>query len=171
VRVIATDHLTLEPQSAAHADEMYVVVGDPAIYAYENEPPPSLAWLRSRYARLETRRSADGRERWLNWVIRLPAGELVGYVQATVFADARAAIAYEISSAYWGRGLARRAVEAMIGELAGRYDVRSLFAVHKRENLRSAHLLGRLGFSLAPPEQYAPHGVGPDEVLMHRVVG
>ena len=168
MRVIETDHLRLEPQTAAHADEMYVVLGDPAIYTYENEPPPSLAWLRSRYATLETRLSADGRERWLNWVIRLPAGELVGYVQATVFADARAAIAYEVSSAYWGRGLARRAVEAMMGELAGHYDVRSLFAVHKRENLGSAHLLGRLGFSLASPEQHVAHGVEPDEVLMYR---
>jgi hypothetical protein len=52
VRVIDTDHLTLEPQTAAHADAMYVVLGHPAIYACENEPPPSPAWLRSRYARL-----------------------------------------------------------------------------------------------------------------------
>lgn len=43
-----------------------------------------------------------------------------------------------------------------------------MVALHKRENLRSAHLLGRLGFSLASPEQRVTRGVEPDEVLMHR---
>jgi hypothetical protein len=45
--------------------------------------------------RLESRRSADGQEQWLNCVIRLPTSELIGYVQATVDANGRAAIAYE----------------------------------------------------------------------------
>src|SRR5512135_3215864 len=114
MRAIVGDGLTLEPQTAAHAEQMFVVLSDPAIYEYENEAPPSLDWLRERFARLETRRSADGSEQWLNWVIRLPTSELAGYVQATVRANGRAAIAYELSSAFWGRGLARRAVQAML---------------------------------------------------------
>ena len=59
-------------------------------------------------------RSADGAEQWLNWVIRLPTSELIGYVQATVHPNGCAAIAYELSSAHWGRGLARQAVEAAL---------------------------------------------------------
>src|SRR6266508_2704621 len=110
MRAIVADGLTLEPQTAAHAEEMFVVLSDPAIYEYENQPPPSCEWLRERFARLESRRSADGSEQWLNWVIRLPTSELAGYVQATVHADAHAAIAYELSSSHWGRGLARQAV-------------------------------------------------------------
>lgn len=168
MRVIETDGLTLEPQTAAHAEAMFAVLRDPAIYEHENEPPPSLEWLRARFAKLETRASPDGREQWLNWVIRLPDAELAGYVQATVHPDGRAAIAYELASAYWGRGLARRAVEAMMVELSGHHGARRFTAVLKRGNLRSIHLLERLGFSLAPPEAHAAQCVPPDEWLMHR---
>jgi RimJ/RimL family protein N-acetyltransferase len=168
MHVIEAGTVTLEPQTAAHAEEMFVVLSDPAIYEYENEPPPSLDWLRARFAKLETRLSADGHEQWLNWVIRLPTSELIGYVQATVRPGGRAAIAYELSSAYWGRGLARQAITAMISELVERYEVRTLFAVLKRENLRSMRLLQRLGFSLASAEQHVTHQVDPGEVLMRR---
>lgn len=168
MRVIETATLELEPQVAAHADEMFGVLSDPAIYEHENAPPPSVAWLRERYLRLETRRSADGREAWLNWVIRLPDSGLIGYVQATVNADGRAAIAYELASRYWGRGLARAAVEAMIGELVARHGVRALSAVLKRTNVRSLRLLERLGFALASPELHELRAVEPDEILMER---
>lgn len=166
MRVITTDHLTLEPQTAAHAEEMFAVLSDPAIYEYENEPPQSLEWLRTRFTKLETRLSADGDEQWLNWVIRLPTSELIGYVQATVRREGRAAIAYELSSAYWGRGLAHQAVTAIMVELVEHYGVRSFFAVLKRENFRSMRMLERLGFSPDSPEQHATHQVEVGEVLM-----
>lgn len=166
MRVIETGSLTLEPQTAAHAEEMFAVLSDPAIYEYENEPPPSLEWLRARFTKLESRLSANGREQWLNWVIRLPSSELIGYVQATLHPDDRAAIAYEMSSAYWGRGLARQAVQAMITELLQHYRVRSLSSVLKGGNFRSMRLLERLGFSLASPEQHAKRQVKPGESLM-----
>jgi len=168
MRAIETARFTLEPQIAAHAEEMFVVLSDPAIYEYENQPPPSLEWLRTRYTKLETRLSADGREQWLNWVIRLPTSELIGYVQGTVDSNGHAAIAYELSSAYWGRGLARQAVQAMISELVQRYQVRQLTAVFKRGNLRSMRLLERLGFSPAPAERHTKHRVEPGELLMQR---
>ena len=168
MRVIVADGLTLEPQTAAHAEEMFTLLSDPAIYEYENQPPPSSKWLCERFARLESRRSADGSEQWLNWVIRLPTSELAGYVQATVHADGHAGIAYELSSAYWGRGIARRAVQAMLEELAEHYRVRALTAVLKRENHRSLRLLERLGFSPASAKSHAERRVDPDEVLMQR---
>jgi RimJ/RimL family protein N-acetyltransferase len=147
---------------------MFAVLSDPAIYEYENQPPQSVEWLRTRFTKLESRRSPDARERWLNWVIRLPSAELIGYVQATVRADAGAAIAYELSSPYWGRGLASEAVEAMVGELRERYQVRSLSAVFKRDNQRSRRLLERLGFLLASPEEHARRELEPGELLMVR---
>jgi len=167
---IATGSLTLEPQTEAHAEEMFLVLSDPAIYEYENEPPPSLEWLRARFAELESRFSPEGQEQWLNWVIRLPTSELIGYVQATVHSNGRAAIAYVLSSAHWGRGLARQAVQAMICELVEHYQVQSLSAVLKRANLRSLRLLERLGFSLSSPQQHLKHHVEPDELLMQREI-
>ena len=168
MRLIKTGNLMLEPQIAAHAEEMFAVLGDPAIYLYENEPPPSLEWLRDRFTRLETRRSPDGNEQWLNWVIRLSTSVSIGYVQATVFADGNATIAYVLSSAYWRRGLASQAVKAMIAELVESYQVRKLFAMLKVENRRSIRLLERLGFSPASADQHAVRRVESGEVLMHR---
>jgi RimJ/RimL family protein N-acetyltransferase len=166
VNVVEAAGVRLEPQVAAHAAEMFVVLGDPAIYEFEREPPTSLDWLRTRFAKLETRLSGDGKEQWLNWVIRLPDARLIGYVQATVTAERDATIAYELSSANWGRGLGHQAVKAMISELQAHYGVRRLFAVFRRANFRSRRLLERLGFTPGSPQQYIERQVEPDEDLM-----
>jgi len=169
--MIETAGLVLEPQVAAHADAMFIVLSDPAIYEHENAPPASVDALRERYRKLETRRSRDGREQWLNWVVRLPGGELAGYVQATVYPDAHASdIAYEFASRYWGRGIARAAVEAMIGELVTHHGVRALSAIVKRSNERSRRFLERLGFALTSPEAHQKRNVDADELLMERSV-
>jgi [ribosomal protein S5]-alanine N-acetyltransferase len=171
MRTLAAGGLMLEPQTVDHAEPMFAVLCDPAIYTFENEPPPSLEWLRARFAKLESRRSADGREQWLNWVVRLPTAELAGYVQATVRADGNAAIAYEFASAYWGRGFASRAVAAMIDELVATYGVSALHAIAKRANLRSHRLLERLSFAQVDDDaQRAIRRVEADEVLMERDV-
>lgn len=169
MRPVAGKSVILEPQVAAHAEEMFAVLADPAIYEYENEPPASVEWLRERFSKLESRRSPDGQQLWLNWVVRRPASGLIGYVQATVFPTGRAAIAYVLASRHWGRGLAADACRAMIAELAGRYGVRTVYAVFKRRNLRSARLLERLGFAPALAES-ACIDLAPDEVLMMRDV-
>lgn len=169
MRAIDAGLLTLEPQTSAHAEQMFVVLSDPAIYEYENQAPPSLEWLRERFVRLESRCSPDGRERWLNWVIRLPTSNLIGYVQATVHPNGRAAIEYELSSAHWGRGLARQAVQVMISELVEQYHVHTLTAVLKCENVRSLRLLERLGFSLSSAELHA-EAVERSEIMMQRTI-
>ena len=166
MRTIRAERIVLEPQTAAHADAMFPVLSDPAIYEYENEPPRSLEWLRGRFTKLETRRSADGTEHWLNWVIRIPTSELIGYVQATVHPDGRAAIAYELASRFWGRGFAHAAVQAMVPALKDDYGVRRLSAVFKRRNHRSQRLLERLEFTPATPALHAELGAEADEMLM-----
>lgn len=158
--------MLLLPQVAAHADEMFAVLSDPAIYIYENKPPESAAWLRARFTRLEARASADGREQWLNWVLRLATGELIGFVQATIAHDQSAGIAYVLSSAYWGRGLASEAVIAMIAELRGQYGVERVTAVLKRENFRSRRLLTRHGFLVDETDMRAELEVAFDELRM-----
>src|SRR3954468_6737400 len=117
MRPIAIRGMTLEPQFASHARAMFEVLSDAAIYEFENEPPVSVAALRARFKRLESRRSPDGSQQWLNWVIRLHSGDVAGYVQATVHADGRAALAYVLARAYWGKGIATKAVHAMMAEL------------------------------------------------------
>lgn len=168
MRTIEAERVTLEPQTTVHADEMFVVLSDPAIYTYENAPPASLDRLRERFRKLESRRSGDGSQLWLNWVVRLRAGGLIGYVQATVFPDQRALIAYEFASAFWGRGLAREAAEAMIDELIAHYGVFKFEAIAQGTNQRSLRLLERLGFEPATADLLASHELEPGEVLRWR---
>ena len=168
MRILDTASFVLEPQTAAHAEEMFVVLCDPRIYEYENAPPTSLAWLQARFTRLESRCSADGREQWLNWVIRVPDQRLIGFVQATVHGNGSAGIAYELSSTDWGRGLAQQAVALMIGELNEHYRVDHFHAVLKSANRRSVRLLERLGFALAPEALRAALEIDADEIIMQR---
>ena len=170
MQIIRSANLILEPQLATHADEMFGVLSDPSIYTYENAPPASVEWLRARFTKLESRRSADGEEQWLNWVIRRHSSELIGFVQATVRANDNATIAYVIASSHWGRGLASEAVKGMIAELAANYRVRQLSAVFKRDNQRSMRLLERLGFAVASPEEQSRADIETDERLMKMVI-
>ena len=156
---------------ATHAHEMFVVLSDPAIYEFENEPPPSEEWLHSRFHLLESRRSGDGREQWLNWVIRLPGGSLAGYVQATVLENHSAFVAYELNSQHWRQGIGSSAVRAMLQELHVQYDVTDFIAVLKAANYRSKALLEKLGFSAANPEQQVLYRDEPDELVMLQSVG
>jgi RimJ/RimL family protein N-acetyltransferase len=162
--------LVLEPQLASHAAEMFAVLSDPAIYEFENEPPRDMAALQQRYAMLESRVSPDGAEQWLNWVIRLPGGELAGYVQATVLVGGRAYVAYELASRFWRRGIASTAVAAVLDELSLRYFVRDAFAVLKAANHRSLGLLKKLGFAPLPPAARAPWAHEPDEVVARKAL-
>lgn len=147
---------------------MFTVLSDPAIYEFEGEPPPSVRWLKDRYLRLESRRSPDGEEQWLNWVIRLPDSRLAGYVQASARRDGNSLIAYVLSSEHWGKGYGRHAAEAMIAELTSRYSTHTLWAVFKTRNFRSRRLLESLSFLPATADECAGHEVEPDESVMRR---
>jgi RimJ/RimL family protein N-acetyltransferase len=168
MRSITASHCQLEPQTAAHAPEMYSVLADPAIYEFENEPPRSLEQLSIRFAKLETRASPDGTEQWLNWVIRLPDGQLAGYVQATVLSTGLAFVAYELNSQHWRKGIGSSAVRAMMAELSASYGVHTFIAVLKARNFRSEALLRHLGFAHGNATQQATYRDEPDELVMLR---
>jgi RimJ/RimL family protein N-acetyltransferase len=146
---LRTTRLALEPQTRAHAPELFVALSDPRIYRYlDEEPQASVEAMAERFARLETRLSSDGRERWLNWVVREIATEkAVGFVQSSVREDGSALVAYVITPAAQGRGLAREATEAMIEELRSSYGVKRLRASVDPDNLASIALLLALGFA------------------------
>lgn len=150
MRTLLSTRLVLEPQRLVHADDMFVILSDPALYRHEHAPPDSLDALRRRFAKLEARASPDGTETWLNWVVRLRDGPLLGYVQATLDRDHRARIAYVFASAFWGQGFAREATRTMIDELKGFYGVCHCDAVFKRTNQPSRRLLEDLGFGPGP---------------------
>jgi RimJ/RimL family protein N-acetyltransferase len=146
---IAGEGVTLEPQLASHAAELYAVIADPALYEFiDTKEPASEAALRERLTRLESRTSPDGTEHWLNWIVRSSAGELVGYVQATVTPDHSAEIAYVLGRAHWRKGYAYAACTAMIDELRKSYGVTRLTATLDPANTASLALLRKLGLGL-----------------------
>lgn len=149
----------LEPLTVAHAEEMFAVLADPAIYTYiANRPPASVAALADRYRRLESRASPDGSQHWLNWAIRrVEDQQCNGYVQATIHPAATADFAFVLAPSFWGLGLAREASAAALSLLFTQLGVTSVFATVDRRNLRSSALLRRLGFQLVPAASY-PHG-------------
>lgn len=171
MRALRAGALVLEPQVAAHAAEMFGVLSDPAIYEFENAAPESEQWLARRFARLESRRSPDGAQVWLNWVIRLESGEVAGYVQATLAQDGCAHIAYELGSRFWRRGIATAAVEAMLAEVATTYSAPLAVAIVKACNHRSLGFLRSVGFSATPPAGGLAAGHAADEVVMYRRYG
>ena len=145
---------------------MFSVLSDPAIYEFENEPPISVEWLSRQYEHLEQSRSVDGKELRLNWAVRLPGGELAGYVQATVLPSAAACVTYELSSRYWRQGIGSSAVTAMLEELSSEYSVDTFVAALKSANVRSLGLLRSLGFSAAKEQRAAELCGESDEVVM-----
>lgn len=162
--LIESATLRLEPLVAAHADEMFGPMSAQAIYAYiQEQPPASVAALRQRYQQMERGHSTSGRERWLNWIVRLASGQCAGYVQATIHPGGTADFAFVFAPEHWGRGIAFEACRAAIPSLAGDFGVRALFATVDPKNLRSIGLLERLGFEEVPADAY-PHGeVAPDD--------
>lgn len=155
---VAPDGPRLEALVVAHADEMFCALSAAALYDYmPGAPPVSPAALRERYAVLARGRSADGREQWLNWIIRLPCGRCAGFVQSTLHPERTGDFAYALAPEYWGRGVAFAACRSAIALLASEYAVLRLYATVDPRNTRSARLLTRLRFVEIAAAGY-PHG-------------
>src|SRR6185369_15360299 len=115
MQALVAGNLVLEPLVAAHAKAMFAVLTEPELYRYLDYPPPaSVDQLAAVYAHLEARKSPDGGEHWLNWIVS-PLGQApIGYVQGTVMSLGNAWIGYVFSKKHWGKGHATQAVHAML---------------------------------------------------------
>ena len=158
MRPIESNALRLEPLAVAHAEEMFEPLSAAVIYDYmAGGPPSSIAALRERYVNLERGRSADGRQQWLNWIIRVRSGRCAGFVQATLYPGHTGDFAFVLAPEHWGHGVAFEACQAAIPYIASELGVTELFATVDPRNARSIRLLTRLGFDEIAPGRY-PHG-------------
>jgi RimJ/RimL family protein N-acetyltransferase len=87
-------------------------------------------------------------------------------VQATVFQDRTAYVAYELNSQHWRQGIGSSTIRAVLQELLDQYGVATFIAVLKARNYRSEALLRKLGFVPASAEQTAQHRDEPDELVL-----
>ena len=163
---IHTERLLLEPLVASHAEEMFPVLSDQAIYQWlDYGPPDSVEALQTLYSRLEAGHFPDGTEVWLNFLVRLKGGQAMGYVQATVYPGQKSYVAYVFAAPYWGGGYATEAMTALLAHLAREHPTPVTMAVIEVENLRSAALLRRLDFTAAPAGHLSASGLTPTERL------
>ena len=133
---LATHRLVLEPLRVGHAIEMVAVLDDPALHRFTGGHPAGETELRARYAHQTTGRSPDGRQGWLNWIVRRSEdGVALGFVQATVSgADGgepvTAELAWTIGVAFQRRGYAREAASAALGWLQAHGVDRFIAHIH-----------------------------------------
>src|ERR1700722_7143847 len=144
---ICAARVRLEPLMESHAYSLFPLLEDEALWEFIDEAPPeSLLALRARYRGLESRRSPDGTQLWVNWAIALHDGTVMGFVQATVPADrASIAIAYVLGRPYWSQGFAYEAVSAMMASIEESLGFVEFMATVDCRNVASARLLGRHG--------------------------
>jgi RimJ/RimL family protein N-acetyltransferase len=116
---LETERLLLEPLLPEHAALLFEDLADERLYRFmPTDAPESAEALESRYRKLSSRRSPDGSQVWLNFAMRLREGTTpevevvrqatyVGTLEATVYPDRSAYIAYSVFVPFWRQGYAR----------------------------------------------------------------
>lgn len=143
----AEPDVALVALAPGHADALFEAFADSELYRYlDDDPPPSLDWLRRRFAALAAGAPPDSGEQWCNWAIIGPDGSVVGTTQATVRDEGPTSVAYVLAADVHGRGIGRAAVRLMLDVLAAEYGVVDAQAEIDPRNARSIRLVESLGF-------------------------
>lgn len=160
--VLETPRLSLEPLVPAHAATVYERLLDGRLYEFiPQDPPESAQALESRYRKLSSRRSPDGREAWLNWAMReRGSGDYVGLLEATVHGDRTAGIAYTVFVPFQRRGFAAETCERLLAHLFEGYGVGVVAAELDTRNAASVALVESLGFERVALHEDADHSIG-----------
>ncbi len=137
----------LEPLEATHAHVLYAFLLDDRLYSFiPQDPPVSEQALGERYRRLEARQSPDGCEIWLNWAMRLSGTvNYVGTLEATVYPDWTAHIAYLVFSPHQGHDYATEGLRRVLEYLVTTHQVRVIAAQIDTRNAASIAVVERLG--------------------------
>lgn len=118
---LRTRRLDFLPIDRSYAPAMFSLLNDPALHGFTGgNPPEDVDALGRLYEWWEQRRSPDGSEVWLNWVLRDgELDELVGHVQAGVGPD-HTAVAWVVGRRWQGRGYASEAASRLVTWLLGK---------------------------------------------------
>lgn len=150
---LMSGRVRLGPLRVEHAEEMAPLLDDPGLHRFIGGRPATLAELRSRCGRQSGGFSADGSQRWLNWIVRrCDDGRALGAVQATVSADAdglRAEVAWVVAAVHQRQGFAVEATSVMVAWLRRRGVGRIVAHIHP-DHLASNGVARRIGLSPTP---------------------
>jgi len=157
---IESERAVLVVLGSADADDLAGLLEEPSLREWL--AARDVGELRERFSAWESRRSPDGDEAWLNWVIRgRHDGRALGWVQATVRGDS-ASVAYAILPAERGLGAASDAVRALVRWLHDRLGVTTVIAEIDDANAPSARVAVAAGF------ERTAHRAGDEVVWEHR---
>jgi len=169
---LETERLFLEPLLPEHATLLLEGLADERLYRFiPTDAPESAEALETRYRKLSSRRSPDSSEVWLNFAMRLregttpedgavPRATYVGTLEATVFPDRSAYIAYTVFVPFWRHGYAKEGCARMLGHLVEDYRVRVVVAEMDTRNAASISLAEALGFERVGTTLGAEHFKG-----------
>ncbi|MCW1093633.1 MULTISPECIES: GNAT family N-acetyltransferase [Streptomyces] len=139
----------LEPLTVAHAREAVDFLDDVRLHRWTGGAPPTGEELERRYRRQTVGHSPDGRQGWLNWMLRRHTdGRLVGTVQATLHrprpGPVEAELAWVVGHDFQGAGYGKEGAATMACWLRARGVARLVAHVHP-EHLASAGIARSLG--------------------------
>lgn len=158
---LETPRLVLEPVTSGHAEELWRLWSDPELHRFVPSDPLPLETVRLRCARWETRRSPDGKERWLNWLGRDKASSaVIAHFQAGIPERGPAAIAYMVARASQRKGYAAEGLAAMLDHLRDAQGVAEVKAWVDTRNVASQRLLAKLGLTKVASIANADHFKG-----------
>lgn len=139
---IDTARLRLEPLGPAHADALYAIYSDPAVRRFLITCPND----RFDFDRLFAHALGFAATHGMWAVTRKPSGEVIGRLGFFAFgAAARPELAFLLSSACWGQGLATEAASAALRDAFLRRDWRAVVALVRPGNRAAIRVLAKLG--------------------------
>jgi RimJ/RimL family protein N-acetyltransferase len=141
---LVTSRLMLTPLEVADAADMAEVLSDPALYAHTGGSPPTVEELQGRYRRQLEGPWPDGQV-WLNWVVRLPSKEPIGYIQVTV-TDQGADLAWVIATHQQRHGYASEATRG-VAQWLGHQGIGRLTAHVAPGHTGSERVAARVGMN------------------------
>jgi RimJ/RimL family protein N-acetyltransferase len=139
---LETARLRLDALHPDDASAMFRYRADPEVARYQGWLPESLAEV-ERFIGKQSAMPLPGT--WFQRAIRLHDGVLAGDLGFCLSGDGQAEFGITVAPSLQGRGVAREAAQALLGELFGRLDVHRVHASVDPRNLASMALMRCLG--------------------------
>ena len=159
-KIDGTSRITFEILKREHAENLFDSLNDDRIYKYI----PLLRYdtkgrLEDRFIKLSSKGPNDGTCIWLNWVLKEKTiDQYIGWIQATIYDNGKAALAYVIFPKYWKQGYAKEACYSIIDHVFAAYSsIESIFVEVDTRNTASIQLAERLGFMLVGEKKDADY--------------
>ncbi|WP_201316291.1 GNAT family protein [Dyella sp. EPa41] len=139
---LETARLRLDALQPADAPALFRYRSDPEVARYQGWQPGTLADA-DRFIGKQSATPVPGT--WFQRAIRLHDGELIGDLGFCLSGDGLAEFGITVAPEHQGKGFAREAAQALLGELFGRLDVHRVHASVDPRNTPSMALMRSLG--------------------------